>query len=144
MKRASLLVLAMVYWVSSTAAQDSTHRTTTVASGQQVRISAHFNVNRDCSSGTAPDVRVITPPKNGTLSIRSGNARSARFRNCQNIDAPARLVFYESNRGFSGEDHVAYELKKADGLVEIQNITISVTPPSSTPGRNEKLDKIDL
>jgi hypothetical protein len=54
------------------------------------------------------------------------------------------VVFYQSNRGYSGEDKVAYELKKADGMTEIQNITISVTPLSATPGRNEKVDKIDL
>ena len=143
MKRASLPVFVMVCLVNSTTAQDSTHRSATVASGQQVRINAHFNLNKDCSPGAAPDLRVITSPKNGTLSIRSGNARAPRFRDCQNIDVPARLVFYESNRGYSGEDHVAYELKKADGMIEIQNITILVTPSSATPGR-EKVDKIDL
>jgi hypothetical protein len=141
LKRSALRVFVIfVCAVPSAGAQDSTHRSATVASGQQIRLSAHFNLNRDCSSGAAPDVRVVTPPKNGELSIRSGNARAPQIRNCQNVDVPARLVFYRSNRGYSGNDHVAYEITKADRTTETQNVTISVTVPSTPPGRNDKID----
>src|SRR5215218_6033430 len=143
MKRISLVLLVTCWTGCLATAQDSVYGTATASSGVQVRINAHFNLNRDCSPGAAPEVRVITPPKNGTLSIRIGNARAPQFRECRNVDAPARIVFYQSNPGYSGEDKVAYELKKADGMTEIQNITISVTPLSATPGRNEKVDNID-
>ena len=135
---AALLCLATMKVV----AQDSTHRSATVPSGQQLRLSAHFNINRNCSTGAAPEVRVTTPPRHGSLSIRSGTARSPQFGSCKNVDAPARLVIYQSNRGYTGEDRVTYEVVKANGGTEAQTVTITVSPaPTSAPvNRGEKID----
>ena len=74
---------------------------------------------------------MITPPRNGALSIRSGKGRSPRVGKCENIEVPVRLVIYQSNRGYIGEDHVVYEVKKAD-IRPRPSVTIAVTPPSAT------------
>ena len=112
-KRLTTLVIVSLVALQAVA-QDSTHRSATVGSGQEIRLNAYMNINRDCSAGAPPEVRVITPPRNGALSIRSGKGRSPRVGKCENIEVPVRLVIYQSNRGYIGEDHVVYEVKKAD------------------------------
>jgi hypothetical protein len=139
----TLAIVSLVPWQAG--AQDSTHRSASVGSGQQIRLNAYMNINRDCSAGAPPEVRVITPPRNGSLSIRSGRGRSPRAGKCENVDAPVRLVVYQSNRGFIGDDQVVYEVKKADGATEAQSVTITVTPPTATsPTRKNESEKIDL
>jgi hypothetical protein len=135
-------VLALVLAIASAQAQDSTHRTAQAVSGQAIRLSAHLNINRDCSPTAPPQVRVLTPPKNGALSIRTGTAKSERIRNCERVEAPVRLVFYRSNAGYSGEDQVSYEITKANGATETHSITINVAPARAIPARpgGERID----
>jgi hypothetical protein len=142
-KRLTTLVIVSLVALQAVA-QDSTHRSATVGSGQEIRLNVYMNINRDCSAGAPPEVRVITPPRNGALSIRSGKGRSPRVGKCENIEVPVRLVIYQSNRGYIGEDHVVYEVKKADSTTEAQSVTIAVTPPSATsPTRkNDQSEKI--
>ena len=123
--------------------QDSTARTAKAVTGQRVQLSVHFNLKKDCSPSEAPEVRVITPPANGSLAIRAGTLRSAKVGNCSNIEGPARVVLYQSNRGFTGADRVDYEVKKAGGSTEVQSVTIHVLPAPTTPGVSKpKIDDI--
>src|SRR5215213_449465 len=57
-------------------AQDSTYRSVRAMSGQSVRLSVHFTLKQHCSAQPAPDIRVVTPPSNGTLSVRVATARA--------------------------------------------------------------------
>lgn len=120
MIRQMILFSALASYLLSTAAfaQDAVHRSAAVASDQQIRLSYHFNVDRDCSPALPPEVRVLTPLQQGQLAIRSGNVKVPNIQSCRNIEAPARVVFYQSNAGFTGQDNVTYETTKADATTE--------------------------
>jgi hypothetical protein len=109
-------------------AQDSTYRSVRAMSGQSVRLSVHFTLKKDCSAQPPPDIRVVTPPANGTLSVRAGTARAPQAGQCRNIETEARVVFYQSNQGYTGPDQVVVELKKANGSTETQSVAITVEP----------------
>src|SRR3954465_6046758 len=84
-----------------------------------IQLSVHFTLKRDCSPSPPPELRVVTPPSNGTLSIRSGTVRAPQAGNCRNIEAQGRVVFYQSNVGYTGPDQVTVEGKesgRADGV----------------------------
>src|SRR5215213_1314809 len=95
---------------------------------QGVRLSVHFTLKQDCSAQPAPDIRVVTPPANGTLSVRVATARAPQAGQCRNIETPARVVFYQSHQGYTGPDQVVVELKKANGSTETQSVAITVEP----------------
>jgi hypothetical protein len=123
--------------------QDSTYRSVAVVTGRQVRLSLHFNLNKDCSPAGPPKIRVIAPPRHGTLSIRGGTARAERVRNCEKVQTPVRLVLYASNPGYIGEDQVTYEVTRADGITESQVVAITVkAAPAGPPNQGNKT--IDL
>ena len=103
----SAAVVALIpLWASSAQAQDSTHRSAKAVSGRQIQLSVHFTIKRDCTASPPPEVRVIKPPTNGTLSIRTGKVRAPRAGSCRDIEAPGRVVFYQSNAGYAGPDQV--------------------------------------
>jgi hypothetical protein len=119
-------------------AQDSTHRSVKAVSGQRIQLSVHFTVKRDCSAAPPPELRVITAPANGTLSIRGGKVRTPQAGNCRDFEAPGRVVFYQSNAGCIGPDQVTVEVKKADGATESQSVAITVEkgpPAAPAPGK---------
>jgi hypothetical protein len=109
-------------------AQDSTYRNLRVMSGQSVRFSVHFTLKQDCSAQPPPDIPIVTPPANGTLSVRVGTPRAPQAGQCRNIETPARVVFYQSHQGYTGPDQVVVELKKAYGSTETQSVAITVEP----------------
>ena len=109
-------------------AQDSTYRNLRVMSGQSVRFSVHFTLKQDCSAQPPPDIPIVTPPANGTLSVRVAMARAPQAGQCRNIETPARVVFYQSHQGYTGPDQVVVELKKAYGSTETQSVAITVEP----------------
>jgi hypothetical protein len=86
--------------------QDSTYRSVAVVTGRPARLSLHFNLNKDCSPAGPPEIRVIAPPRHGTLSIRSGTARAERVTNCEKVQTPVRLVLYASGLHRGRPSHV--------------------------------------
>jgi hypothetical protein len=123
--------------------QDSTYRSVAVVTGRPARLSLHFNLNKDCSPAGPPKIRVIAPPRHGTLSIRSGTARAERVRNCEKVQTPVRLVLYASNPGYIGDDQVTYEVTRADGITESLVVAIIVrAAPAELPNQGNKT--IDL
>jgi len=140
----STLLLSALAWPATAAAQDSVHRSATAVAGQSVRLSVHWNLNKDCSPATPPEVRVLTPPQHGSLAIRTGQLKAERVRNCSSVQAPARIVFYQSEAGYAGKEQVSYELKKADGGIETHSVTITISPappaaarPGAKPGSTD-------
>ena len=125
-------------------AQDTTHRSIKAVSGQRVQLSVHFTLKRDCSAAPPPELRVITPPANGTLSIRGGKVRTAQAGNCRDFEAPGRVVFYQSNAGYIGPDQVTVEVKKADGSTESQSVAITVEKGPAAAPAPRKPDSTEL
>jgi hypothetical protein len=101
-----------------------------------VQLTYHATGNKNCSPEPAPTIQVTDPPKNGVLTVRDGQLTTERFSGCGKIQVPVRVVFYEAKDGYSGKDHVRYDVTDVAGKVSTYDVTINVkasTPPPSPP-----------
>ncbi|WP_445504371.1 4-aminobutyrate aminotransferase [Microvirga sp. G4-2] len=132
---AAALVLASSLAVSGTAVlaqANSAYRSTDVVAGKTHRLGVYGNVQKDCTSGPLPTVRVVTPPKHGELNVRNGKLKAGRISRCPKLEAAAQGVFYKPNPTYKGADEVSYEIKSASGKVESHTVRITVkdAPPA--------------
>ncbi|MBO1909081.1 4-aminobutyrate aminotransferase [Microvirga sp. 3-52] len=131
---AAVLVLGCSLVLSGTAAlaqTNSGHRSTEVVAGKSHRLGVYGNVQKDCTSGPLPTVRVVTPPKHGELNVRSGTLKAGRIARCPKLAPKAQGVFYKASQTFKGTDEVSYEIKSASGKLE--NHTVRITVKAATP-----------
>jgi hypothetical protein len=121
---------------AAVAQTDTAYRSTDVVAGKQHRLGVYGNVQKDCTSGLLPTVRVVTPPKHGELNVRSGKLKAGRITRCPKLEATAQGIFYKPNPAYKGADEVSYEVKSASGKVESHTVRITVkeaTPADAKP-----------
>ena len=121
---------------AAVAQTNTAHRSTDVVAGKPHRLGVYGNVQKDCTSGRLPTVRVETPPKHGELNVRSGKLKAGRISRCPKLEATAQGVFYKPNPTYKGADEVSYEVKSASGKVESHTVRITVkeaTPADAKP-----------
>jgi hypothetical protein len=116
---------------STLAQSNSAYRSTDAIAGKSHRLGVYGNVQKDCTSGPLPTVRVVTPPKHGELNVRSGKLKAGRISRCPKLEATAQGVFYKPSPSYKGADEVSYEVKSASGKVE--NHTVRITVKEATP-----------
>lgn len=110
LRTAALLGASAALTLASGAlAQETFFRNQDAAAGKTVRLGLYGNVAKDCKVGPAPEVKVVTPPKNGNLAVRSGKTKTDKVPNCPSLEAQVNGVFYEGKRGYAGPDEVVYE-----------------------------------
>jgi hypothetical protein len=115
---------------------NSAYRSTDVVAGTRQRLGVYGNVQKDCTSGPLPTVRVVTPPKHGELNVRSGKLKAGRISRCPKLEATAQGIFYKPNPAYKGADEVSYEVKSASGKLESHTVRITVkeaTPADAKP-----------
>jgi hypothetical protein len=135
---AAALVLACCLVLPGAAAlaqTNSAHRSTDAIAGKSHRLGVYGNVQKDCTSGPLPTVRVVTPPKHGELNVRSGKLKAGRISRCPKLEATAQGVFYKPNSTYKGADEVSYEVKSASGKVESHTVKIRVKEASSADAK---------
>ena len=140
--RKALAVLTMTAAMAAmpAAAQSVTQRSTSIEKGKPLRIAVITALKKDCSSGDVGTIRVITPPKNGQLAIRSGKVKTPASFRCPNVETPSQQLFYQSRANFSGADEVSYETRTSDGLSETFTVKINVTDkPAGAGGKKDGL-----
>lgn len=124
---ASVLTGALVMSCGAVLAQSSSaYRSADVTAGQQHRLGVYGNVQKDCTSGPLPTIRVVTPPKHGELNVRSGKLKAGRISRCPKLEAVAQGVFYKAGQAYKGADEVGYEVRTASGKVERHIVRINV------------------
>src|SRR5215204_793229 len=106
-------------------AQDQVFRSADAQAGKPVRLGIHGNVSKECSTGALPEITVVTPPKHGALSLKSGKTKAGELARCPKLEVPAKAVFYQSDPKFSGSDEVAYAVTGTNG--HVQTLTIEIT-----------------
>jgi hypothetical protein len=130
----ALACLALVWAAFAAAADTRRYSRAEAEAAVPVQINAHGSAKKDCTPLDKPSIRVIDPPASGTLIVRDGALLTNRVAGCSNLRVPAKIIIYQSRSGFAGKDRVSYEVKNANGQVEIFDITIDVkhnaTPPS--------------
>jgi hypothetical protein len=133
--------LACVLVLLGTAAfaqTNSAHRSAEAVAGKSLRLGTYGNVQKDCTSGPLPTVRVLTPPKHGELNVRSGNLKAGRITRCPNLRATAQGVFYQASPKYSGTDEVSFEVKSASGKVETHTVRITVKDAQAPDTRQDQ------
>ena len=107
--------------------QEKVFRTVEATPGKQIRLALVGNVSKECTPGPKPVVKVITPPKNGDLAVRSGKTKPGSLARCPNLEVPAEGVFYTANPKFGGTDEVVYGVTRSDGRNQLVTIRIVVS-----------------
>jgi hypothetical protein len=101
-------------------------------SDHPVQLSYHGSAHRaNCSAAPVPTVRVTEPPKEGALVVREGVLTTDKVAGCPQLKIPAEVVFYEARGGYTGPDHVAYQVTDEKGQVASYDVTITVKEGSS-------------
>lgn len=108
--------------------QSVSYSSYTVVQDQELRLNVHASGNKaTCAAAPLPAVKVIEPPKSGTLTVRRAELTTDKLAGCPRVKLPAQAVFYRSRSDFIGKDMVVYGVTNAAGGAEVFNITIEVT-----------------
>lgn len=117
-------------------AQSPTVRNATIAPGKQARMAVVTALKNDCSVGTGGTITIVTPPKNGSLVVRSGKVKTPASFRCPNVETQAQALFYQPKDKFSGTDEIAYETKSSDGATQSFQVKINVTGKPATGSKD--------
>ena len=123
-------------------AQEKLFRTVKVTPGQQMPLGQVGLIKRDCSVGPLPDIRIVTPPKQGTLAIRERKIKAGEIKRCPKLETTVRGVLFQANAGTSGTDEVVYEVKRADGSIQSMTVRIEIGARPAADGASQ--DATDL
>ena len=136
------LVLALASG-AGVAQTNQVFRTQQVVSGKPTRLGFVSTLGKDCNPVPLGDIRVKTPPKNGSLAIREAKVKSTR---CANKEMNVKFAMYEAPAKYTGDDQVVLEVKHSDGRLEAMTIKIEVRsqPPSASPGSTQKKETEEL
>ena len=122
-----LVICATGSLVASIAlAQSVNYTSVEVDAGKLLRLTYHASAHKDCTAGRLPTVRVVEPPKSGTLTIRVAVLTTTRIQECPKLKMPAQVVFYQSRSDFAGHDRVKYEVTSENGEVATYDTRITV------------------
>lgn len=112
--------------VRAEAAEDAPLQTT---AGQEVRLGAYAAFKRDCSGGTAAELRPAGDQRGGVVVITPGTLSTSRVPGCGTVMSPAHIISYRPNPGFVGTDRVNFGVfDTATGDVEPHSVAVTVVP----------------
>nr|WP_315754544.1 MULTISPECIES: hypothetical protein [unclassified Bradyrhizobium] len=135
---AGIAVAAMLVAATSAAAQaqapapapgppqTTVERNAKGVAGKPIQVGIYLNVQPDCSSGPLPAIRLVSPPGNGTVTIKRGKVSATNYKQCLALEVPGFIAFYQSKADFAGTDTVTLEVKFPQGRTEVQRIMINV------------------
>lgn len=93
---------------------------------KDIRVGVYLNVQPDCTSGTLPAIRLVSPPANGAVNIKRGKVTATNYKQCLALEVPGFIAFYRSKPDFSGIDILTIEVKYPGGRTEMQRISVTV------------------
>ena len=135
MRRLGPLALAGAMLAATAIAQTIDYTSFDAMPGKPIEIGNYAAIGTNCSAGTPPTIKVVEPPKAGTLSVRSGE-RVYAVANCPPIRIPAEVLTYEARDGATGTDRLVYDIVAATGQVSTKDVTIRLrAPPAAPPPR---------
>lgn len=134
--RFAIISLVAGLAVTPALAQTGTTRNATVEKGKTVRLAVVTALKKDCKIGDVGSIRIVSPPKNGQVAVRTGNLKTPASFRCPNVDTPVQGLFYQARPNFSGADEVSYEARNSDG--DTQTFVVKVTVTDKPGGGGSK------
>ncbi len=124
------LSMAMICLGTSLAeAQPVEDAAVTTTAGKEVRIGAYAAFKRDCSGGTAADLRPAGDQHGGIVVVTSGTLSTSHVPGCSIVTSPAHILSYRPNAGFTGSDRVTFDVVDATtGSGQAHSVAVTVTP----------------
>lgn len=121
----------------SAIAQSMNYSSADVSAGASTRLGYYGAAAKACSPEPPPTIDVVTPPKHGELSIRTGSLTTNRLTSCPGLKLPVEIIFYSAHTGYTGPDTVVFKVKSAQGTESAWSYSIDVKqPPRSLPQFN--------
>jgi hypothetical protein len=140
MRLSRFLAPACIIWAYAPAAAQSTnYASLEIAAGASARIGYYGFAKKDCTPEPLPSIEVVSAPKHGVLTVRTGTLNAKNIANCTNLKLPAQIVFYRAQAGYVGPDQVVFGVKNAEGAINVYSFSISVkesAAPQSPPPDN--------
>jgi hypothetical protein len=122
-------------------AQSTNYTSVEATSDKPIQLSYHASARKNCTPAPLPMVRVLEPPKFGTLIVRKAQLTTDKITNCPALKIPAQVIFYQARNGYLGHDHVIYAVADENGEVNSYDVTINVKEASKTnaPNKDSKI-----
>ncbi len=109
------------------AQEERVYQSARAISGKEVRVALFGRANgKECRALPIPEVRVVDPPKNGALIVRTAILTTNRYPNCPSLKVPAQVLFYQSRADFVGSDSISFTVTLENGLVQAHSMAITV------------------
>ena len=107
--------------------EERVYQSARAISGKEVRVALFGRANgKECKALPIPEIRVVDPPKNGALIIRTASLTTNRYPNCPNLKVPAQVLFYQSRSDYVGSDSVSFTVTFENGHVQAHSLAITV------------------
>src|SRR5215203_955810 len=101
MAKRSLVGSALViFWVSTPLWAQPT--SVVVEAGKTALVGVYGTINRDCTAGPLPIIRVTEPPQHGRFVVIKGKVRISGGGGCPITKVPGLIARYQSRPNFSG------------------------------------------
>jgi hypothetical protein len=126
------------FFAQATFAQATNYTSVEAIAGKPVQLSYHASAHKNCTPAPLPTVRVTQAPKAGMLTVRPAVLRTTKVADCPRIKVPAQVVFYQAREGYTGSDHVSYDVTNSNGEVGTFDVAITVkaAPAPMAPGND--------
>ena len=125
----AILSAALVQPTASSQPAPTSNYTSIEAIGEQpVQVGYYASANKNCTSAPLPTIRIVTPPKSGTFTVRRAKLKTSKVAGCPAIELNAEVAFYQARATSSGTDNVVYEVTSPNGQVAIYDVTITLKP----------------
>ena len=96
--------------------------------GHEVRLGAYAAFRPDCS-GSAATVKPSGDQRGGVLVVVDGTLTTSHVPGCATATAPAQVLLYRPNPGFTGADRVTFGVvDPATGVEHDHSVAVTVTP----------------
>jgi len=112
--------------ISTAFAQAMDYTSVEAIAGKPVQLSYHASAHKNCTAGPPPTIRVTQPPRDGVLMVRKATLTTNKIASCPGLKTPAEVVVYQAREGYSGSDHVGYEVTDTNGKVSVVDVAITV------------------
>lgn len=119
------LAVAACSTTSGGARKPTTSWSLTAKSGQESKLSGHYDLDESCNSKGTPKIVVVKAPKNGTILLFPGRVVPSEAPCNARGQVSGVLVGYKSKPGFVGRDTATIVETTSAGTARF-NITITV------------------